>query len=72
MVKHTHLPLTILLRLREADHVLGQDLGHAPDARRDDVEPGAGGLEDGDAEGLGEGGVEEDVAAAEVLEVEEF
>lgn len=53
---------TVFFWLCEADHVLWEDLGHAADFGGDDVEAGTRGLEDGDAERLGEGGIEEDRA----------
>ena len=59
---------TVFFRLGEADHVLREDLGHAAHPGGDDVEPRARGFEDGDAERLGEGGVQEDRASREDLD----
>lgn len=52
----------LLLGLGEGGHVRREDLGDAADLRADDVQAAAGGLNDDGAEGLGEGGVEVDVA----------
>ena len=52
--------------LGEEHDVLGQDLCDASDISGDDQQAGGGGLDDGDAEGLGEGAVEVYVALPRV------
>lgn len=51
------------LRVGKLDHVQRQHLGHAADAGGYAEAAAAGGFQDGDAEGLCKGAVEEDVAA---------
>jgi hypothetical protein len=56
------------VRTGERYHVRWKDLRHTPDARGDDVEAGAGGLQDGDPKRLGEGRVQEDVSSHKHLQ----
>ncbi len=57
----------VLLRLGELHHAGRQDLGHAADARADDEEAAGRSFDDAGAERLGEGRVEVDLAADQVL-----
>lgn len=58
---------TVDVGLGELDETWRQDFGHSADSGRDDEQAGAGGLEDADAERLGQRGVEEDLCAREEL-----
>lgn len=58
---------TVFVGVSKRDHVFGEDLRDAADARGDDVQARTGCFEDSDSERLGEGRVEEDGAADEDL-----